>query len=66
MPAGGHTCLTLDDVLLRDLAVRDSEGFLDQAESRERRSFMIAVPRFLDSPEDPYECLNGGDSPGPC
>src|SRR3990172_4676256 len=68
MLAGGHTYLTLDDILLRDLAVRDPEGFLDQGERliidevQHAPDLLLAVKRRVDERRSPGRYILTGSS----
>ncbi|NJD66363.1 MAG: ATP-binding protein [Chloroflexi bacterium] len=63
-----HRYLTLDDVLLRDLAVRDPEGFLDQAdrliidEVQHAPDLLLAVKRRVDEQREPGRYILTGSS----
>jgi uncharacterized protein len=64
----GHTYLTLDDVLLRDLAVRNPEGFLDQGERliidevQHAPELLLAVKRRVDEAREPGRIILTGSS----
>lgn len=63
-----HTYLTLDDVLLRDLAVRDPESFLDQGERliidevQHAPDLLLAVKRRVDEGRAPGRFILTGSS----
>lgn len=63
-----HTYLTLDDVLLRDLAVRNPEAFLDQGERliidevQHAPDLLLAVKRRVDERREPGRYILTGSS----
>ncbi|HUF51000.1 MAG TPA: ATP-binding protein [Longimicrobiales bacterium] len=68
MLGAGHTYLTLDDVLLRDLAVRNPEAFLDQGERliidevQHAPDLLLAVKRRVDESRSPGRFILTGSS----